>query len=134
MDYIEAYKFTILVSGIVGFVFLFQLIVADVVALLRKHIPGHPIVADHSDFLFRSVRVHANTNESIGVYILIMLFGILSSASPYWLSVFSLVYLIGRIAHMLFYYGNLKLLRSASFVLSLVGLCGMLVISFMQWF
>ncbi|NQZ10218.1 MAG: MAPEG family protein [Algicola sp.] len=134
MEQFEPYNITILVSGIVGFIFLAQLIVVDLVALKGKHTPGYPIKPDHDDFLFRAVRAHSNSNESVGIFILFVFFGVLSACNSYWLNIFSSVYLIGRIAHMFFYYTNIKLARSVSFGLSLLGLLGMFIVSIISWF
>jgi uncharacterized MAPEG superfamily protein len=111
-----------------------QLAVVDVIGIKTRHSPGHPIPANHNDFLFRASRAHSNTNESVAIFILFVAFSILSSANPEWLNISALVYLAGRIAHMLFYYSNLKLLRSISFAVSLLGLMGMFVVGILSWF
>ena len=127
MELFDPYKITILVSGLTGLMMLIQIIVADVVAIKGQHTPGYPIAPDHKDFLFRAARVHENTNESISVFALFVLFGVLSSANSFYLDVFSVIYLVSRIAHMCFYYCNLKLARSISFALGLIGLVGMFI-------
>lgn len=133
MEQFGPYNITILVTGIIALVLLLQLIITDVVALLAKHTPGYPIKADHDSFIFRSARAHANTNETIGTFLALALFGIFSNSNPGWLNVFALVYLIGRIAHMFFYYTDIKIARSISFGISLAGLIGMLITGFMPW-
>lgn len=134
MEFIEPYKITVLVMGLAGLIFFIQLAVLDVVGLKTKHTPGYPISADHNEFLFRVSRALSNTNESVAIFILFVAFSILSSANPLWLNISALVYLVGRIAHMLFYYLNLKLLRSISFLVSLVGLMAMFVVGILSWF
>ncbi|PID64507.1 MAG: hypothetical protein CR963_00485 [Gammaproteobacteria bacterium] len=134
MEFIEPYKTTVLVMGLVGLALLIQLAISDVVGIKRKHTPGYPITADHSDFLFRASRAFSNTNETVAVFILFAAFAILSSADPKWLNAGAVVYLAGRIAHMLFYYSNLKLWRSIAFAVSLLGLITMFVAGLWAWF
>ncbi|MCL1092316.1 MAPEG family protein [Shewanella kaireitica] len=134
MEFIEPYKITVLVMGLAGLIFFIQLVILDVIGLKTKHTPGHPISADHNDFLFRVSRALSNTNESVAIFILFVAFSILSSANPVWLNISAIVYLAGRIAHMLFYYSNLKLLRSISFLVSLIGLMAMFVVGILAWF
>ena len=115
-------------------ILLFQLIVLDVIGIKSKHVPGHFVPDDHSDFLFRASRAFKNTNESIGIFILFVAFAILSSANPQWLSSCAIVYLTGRVAHMLFYYFNLKLFRSIAFAVSLGALVAMFIVGVLSWF
>jgi uncharacterized MAPEG superfamily protein len=133
MIQIEMYNITVLTIGIVGLLSLVQLLVADISAIKQKHTPGYPINPNHENFLFRATRAHSNLNESIAIFILFALFGILSSCSAYWLNAFSSIYLIGRILYMSFYYSNLKLARSASFGLSAISLLGMFFVSIAKW-
>jgi uncharacterized MAPEG superfamily protein len=133
MELFDPYKITILVSGLTGLLLLIQIIVADIAAIKGQHTPGYPIKPDHKSFLFRAARAHANTNESIVILALFILFGVLSSANAFYLNTFSVVYFVGRVAHMGFYYGNLKLARSISFPLSLIGLVGMFITGLVAW-
>lgn len=134
MEFVQPYKITILVMGLAGLTFFLQLIVADVMGLKTRHIPGHPIPPDHSDFLFRASRALSNTNESVAIFVLFVGFSILSAANPQWLNISAVVYLVGRIAHMISYYLNLKLCRSISFAVSLIGLAAMFVVGVVSWF
>jgi uncharacterized MAPEG superfamily protein len=120
MEFFEPYKITILVIGLAGLILFLQLIVVDVMGIKARHTPGHAIPADHSDFFFRASRTLSNTNESVAI--------------PQWLNISAVVYLVGRIAHMLFYYSNLKLCRSISFAVSLIGLLAMFVLGMLSWF
>ncbi len=133
MELFEPYNITVLVTGFIGLIIIIQLVVADVAAIRAKHPPGYPVKPDHDSFLFRATRVHANTNESIAAFILFALFGVFSGSDALYLNAFSGVYLIGRIAHMCFYYGNFKLARSISFPVSLIGLIGMFITALMSW-
>ena len=100
MEFIEPYNITVLVMGLTGLTFLLQLIIADLVGIKTKHIPGHPITADHNNFLFRASRAISNSNESVSIFILLVAFSIMSSANPQWLNISAIVYLAGRIAHI----------------------------------
>jgi len=133
LEFIEPYKITVLVIGLAGFTFFAQLLIADLVGLKAKHIPGYPISPDHNALHFRSSRALSNTNESVAIFILFVSFAILSSADPYWLNRCAVLYLVGRIGHMLFYYFNLKLLRSLSFGISLLGLIAIFIVGLIAW-
>ncbi len=134
MEYLSAYNFTIIAMGSIGLLLLLQLIIFDVVAIKAKHTPGSSIQVDHSNFIFRAYRAHANTNESIAIFILFALFGMLSSASPMWLNIFSGTYLLGRLGHMLCYYAGFSDARSICFGISTVGLLGMFGVGLTAWF
>ena len=127
MEFLETYNTTIGVLGFTGLLLLVQILIADLVAIKQKHTPGYPVDPNHESFLFRATRAHSNTNETIAVFVLFALFGMLSGANAFYLNTFSMIYLIGRLAHMIFYYANLKLARSISFPVSLIGLIGMFV-------
>lgn len=133
MEFNEAYKLTVLVLGLSGFLFWLQLALVDVLGIKLKHTPGFTIEQSHSSFLFRANRALANSNESIGILILLTLFAMLSSANPAWLNGFSVAYLVGRVLHMICYYLNFKLLRSASFAISIVALLGIFLVGIYAW-
>ena len=70
----DTYKLTIYsFAGLATLAFI-QILVSDVIGIRSRHIPGTPTVHDHSDRHFRAIRVVANTNESIAVFILLVLF------------------------------------------------------------
>jgi len=133
MEIIEPYKLTVLVLGLTGFLFWVQLAVVDVIGIKEKHTPGFSIEQSHNSFIFRANRALANSNESIGILILLTLFAMLSSANPAWLNGFAIAYWVGRVAHMSFYYFNLKLLRSGAFAISFSALLGMFIIGLLSW-
>ena len=71
--------------GAAGTLLLLQLLVADIAGMKVPHIPGAPIEPDHSNFLFRAHRAHralGNMNESVSIFIIFALVGILSAADP----------------------------------------------------
>jgi len=134
LEFIEPYKITVLVMGLSGLTFFVQLLVADIVAIKSRHIPGYPIEPNHNDLHFRSTRALSNTNESVAIFILLVCFSILSSANANLLNISAIVYLVGRVGHMLCYYSNLKLLRSISFGVSLLGLAAIFIVGIVRWF
>jgi uncharacterized MAPEG superfamily protein len=127
-DWLVPYSPTIWALGATGGLLLAQLVVADVTGIRAGHVPGTPVASDPGSFLFRAVRAHANTNESVAVFILLTMFGILAMVSPLTLNVLSWVYVAARVAHMAFYYAGIALLRSVAFGISLLALLGMLVL------
>ena len=132
-EWLVLYVPTIISLGAVAGLLLTQVLIADLILLKARHLPGAPIEADHANLVFRAARAHANTNESVAAFILLALFGILSAASPGWLNGLSWVYVGARVAHMLCYYLNLKLLRSVVFAVGLSALFGMLVVGIRAW-
>ena len=133
MELLETYSMTVISLGLVSLLMLIQLLVVDLVGLSAKHNPGHGVDENHDLLLFRAVRAQANTNESIGLFILLVLFGLFSAADPIWLARFTALYTLGRAGHMICYYANLKLARSIAFGLALIGLLGMFVVALMPW-
>ncbi len=127
-DLLLPYHSVISAIGATGVLLLVQILVADFAGIRARHVPGTPVTADHSVFLFRAVRAHANTNESIAAFVLLALFGMLGGAKPQWLGALSWIFVGGRIGHMLCYYADLRLLRSIAFGIGLLALCGMAAI------
>jgi uncharacterized MAPEG superfamily protein len=128
LDWALPYRATVAAMGTMGGLLLLQMIVADVAGMRAGHVPGAAVSGGHDDFFFRAFRAHANTNETLGAFILLALFGILRTASPWGLNVCATVYVAARMAHMLCYYADIKLMRSASFVVAFLALVGMLVV------
>ena len=133
MELLDAYKITIFVAGLTGLLLLVQILIVDAMAIVKRHTPGYPVEIDHSSFLFRATRVHANMNESVAAFVLFALFGIFSESSALYLNIFSVIYFVGRVAHMIFYYCDYKLARSISFAFSIIGLIGMFISGLMVW-
>jgi len=124
------YQSTIYALGALSSLMLVQLLVADVAGLKAGHTPGAPITGGHENFLFRAARTVANINESIAIFLLAVLFCLLMGASPEATSGFCWLYIGARVAYLFCYYFNLKLFRSISFVVSLIGIVGLLYIGF----
>lgn len=127
------YSATVLAMGATAGLILIQMLVADVAGIRTGHVPGAPVAADHASFLFRATRAHANTNESVAAFALLALFGIFTAATASWLNGFAWCYVAGRAGHMLCYYLDLRLARSAFFTVSLLAMLGMFVIGLVAW-
>ena len=125
MNFTDLYNPTLFAMALAGLLLLLQLIVADLTAIRAGHKAGYPIPADSGTFLFRAARAHANTNESISVFVLFATVAILASADPRWLNALSWAYLACRAGHMAAYYAGLKLPRSIIFGVSLAVLLGL---------
>jgi len=128
MAWTESYDLTLLALGLMGLILFVQMLVVDIAGMKARHVPGYPIEPDHRSFLFRTARAHANSNESIAVFILLALFGMFSGASPGWLGNMAMLTVAGRLGHMLSYYAGLGVARSIAFGVVILGLAGMLVV------
>lgn len=128
MDVIQVYATTLWVALAMGGLLLVQVVISDLISIRAKHKPGFPVQPDHGSLLVRAARVYANTNETIAAFALFVIVGVHVAANPAWLNGFALVYLAGRVGHMLCYYLGQPLLRSIGFGVSLLGLFGMFVV------
>ena len=133
MAFIEPYEITVIVLGLTGLIMFVQLLVADVIGIRLGHTPGVAVEQSHNSSLFRASRAIANSNESVGILVLFVLFALFSRAEPSWLNTSAIVYFAGRVAHMVFYYSNLKLMRSVAFGVACLGLLGIFVTGAMNW-
>lgn len=133
-NYLLAYGPTVLSFGAVGALLLLQHLVADAMVIMQKHQPGTPIPPDHSKMIFRAHRAHANTNETLGAFIILTLFALAAAAPPLWLNSLSVLYLVARIGHMCFYYFNLQMARSIAFAFAILALFGIMGVAFIAWF
>lgn len=127
------YENTILAMGCMAGLMFVQLIVADVVGVKSKHPPGSAVPSDHDSALFRASRTMANTNESIAIFILAVLFCIYSNASPVYTAYAAWGFVIARAAYAVCYYANVRLLRSVVFGISLLFILALLVIGIIVW-
>ncbi|MEM8766095.1 MAG: MAPEG family protein [Pseudomonadota bacterium] len=122
------YTLSIAALGFVAALLLVQLLVADVLGVLKKHTPGTPVEADHSNVLFRATRTVGNANESIAIFICALLFCFFSSADPGNMALAAWVYATARTLYAVCYYANLQLLRSLTFAVSLMALAALIMI------
>ena len=133
MDIISTYTYTITAIGSLAFLMLVQFLIADIAGIRSKHLPGSTVSVDHKDFLFRATRSVANTNESIAIFILAIIFCILSNASPLATSYAAWAFVIARFFYALCYYFNIKIMRSIIFGISLLALTALLIIGLLVW-
>lgn len=130
---LSSYSPTVVALGVTSGLCLLQLLVFDATAILSRHQPGMPIEPDPSRFIFRASRAFANTNETLAVFLLLVLFGLFSGAAAGAFNLFSWVYVAGRTAHMVLYWADLRVMRSAAFVVSMIGLVGLFVTGLLAW-
>ncbi len=124
---LEAYAGAVSSLAVLAALMIVQLLVADVTGIRRRHVPGTPVTPDHADALFRVTRTLANTNESIAIFIVLLLYCMLGGASPVWTAWGAWAYVICRMLYAFCYYANLPTYRSISFGLSLLALLAMLI-------
>lgn len=127
-EWLVPYGATIWCLGVMGGLVLVQLVVFDVAGMRAGHVPGAAVTGGHDDFFFRASRAFANTNETLAAFALLALFGILHNAAPGWLNGAAVVFVVARIAHMLCYYADRRVLRSTAFVVAILALVAMLVL------
>jgi len=113
---------------------LIQFAVADVAGIRAGHVPGAPVAGGHESFLFRATRAHANTNENLPLFLLLVLCCLLLAASPEWTGNWVWAFVAARGAHMAFYYADWRTPRSAAFVVGTIAQLGLLAIAAMAWF
>lgn len=98
-----------------------QFLVADVVGIRAKQVPGLPVTGGHDSFLFRATRANANTAENLALFLLLVVLCIFSAANPHWTAIGVWIFVAARAAHMSFYYADLRTLRSTAFGVGLIG-------------
>ncbi len=114
--------------GCLVLLMIVQILVADVAGIRAKHIPGSAVPVDHDSFLFRATRTVANTNESIAVFVLGMVYCVLSESSPVYVGYATWGFVISRTVYAACYYANFKIARSVSFAFSLAFIVALLSI------
>jgi len=130
MELAQTYSMTVSAMGALAVLMFCQLLIADVLGIRAKHLPGSQIPADHENPLFRAGRAVANINESIAIFLLAVLFCVLSSASANGTGYAAWAFVIARLLYAVCYYLNLQLLRSVMFGLSLLAIAALLAIGF----
>lgn len=131
MDIANDYSLVIAAVGLMALLLLLQVVVADVVGIKKGHKPGMPIEANHNSGLFRAVRTVTNTNESIAVFILAVMFCLFSGASAHYAGVAAMGFVVARALYAICYYFNLQIARSIVFGVSLMFLAALIAIGFL---
>ena len=122
------YELATTALGYVAVLMLVQVLVTDVLGIMRKHVPGSLVQADQSNPLFRASRTVGNTNESIAIFICALLFCMLVSASPLYTAYAAWAFALSRTAYAIFYYANVPVARSVSFGFSLLAIAALLMV------
>ena len=128
--WLAPYGTTLAALGTMAALMLVQLLVADVMGIRHRHVPGTPVAADHANILFRVTRTVSNTNESIAIFICALLFCIFGAASPTYTGYAAWLFVLARVVYTVCYYTNQQILRSTSFALSLLALLALIVLGF----
>ncbi len=125
---VETYQSAMVAIGAMGALMFVQLMVADIAGIKFKHKPGATVEADHDNFLFRASRTLANTNETISIFIMLLLFCIFSLSSPQATAYAAWAFVFSRVAFTIFYYLGLGLARSCAFGGVVISLLALLLI------
>jgi uncharacterized MAPEG superfamily protein len=128
---VPMYLSTLTASVVLACLLLLQFLVVDVSQIRAKQVPGMPVSGGHDNFLFRATRAHANTNESLGLYLLLIFCAVLLSADAHWTATAAWTFTAARGAHMVCYYFDWRNARSLAFGVGLLALIGLLVVSAM---
>ena len=118
---LEPYRLAVLCAAATAGLHFVQLLIADVLALRRRHTPGTPVTGDHDDPLFRAVRAHANTTENLATFAVLLAAAIVLTGPAAWVNAGAALFFGARLAHMSCYYLDLRILRSVAFVVGLLG-------------
>ncbi|CUS47902.1 MAG: putative relative of glutathione S-transferase, MAPEG superfamily [Idiomarinaceae bacterium HL-53] len=104
---LSAYYGSLLWLGILLVMVMVQWLVASYAkAKMPGAIPGViPADLGHHNFVFRAWRTHQNTVENLGTMLGGAIFAILAGASPVWVNVMLTIMVLGRLLHMVLYYG-----------------------------
>lgn len=133
MELFNHYSSSVIALGALALMMLAQLLILDGVGIKRRHKPGYTIPSDHGDMHFRTFRTVANTNESIGIFLVAYLFAVMSGTSPVFVAYLTWGFVCARMCYAVLYYLNLQTLRSISFVFVLTTIGGLIVAGIHQW-
>ena len=122
------YQTTLMACTALAVLIFLQVLIADYASIKSKHVPGMPVTDGHASFHFRAVRALGNTNETLGLFLLLTALAIFLSASAKWTGIMAWVYVAGRAGHMVFYYLRMGLARSTCFGISLAAQAGLLLL------
>lgn len=123
-----AYQSTLCAATVLAGLLLLQVLIADVAGMRAKHVPGMPVIDGHASFHFRATRAFGNTNETLGLTLLLLALALLVGANPKWTNALAWTYVAARAGHMAFYYARLGLARSLAFGLGLAAQLGLLIV------
>lgn len=127
-DFLVAYTSSLAACTALGALVYTQVLVVDVAQIKAKHVPGMPVTDGHKSFLFRAVRAHANTNENLGLFLLLMFTAVLLQANTAWVNGLAWVFVAARALHMACYYARWGIARSVAFGAGLAAQFGLLIV------
>jgi len=122
-----AYHSTLIACTVLAGLIMVQVLVADLASMKAKHVPGMPVTDGHASFHFRAARAIGNTNETLGLFLLLMALALLLGANAKWTSILAWTYTAARAGHMAFYYARVGWARSTAFGIGLAAQFGLLV-------
>lgn len=126
-EFIAIYSPALAACVLLAALIFLQVLVADVAGILAKHVPGMPVSEGHSSFHFRSVRALANTNETLGLFLLLMACALLLNATAAWVNTLVPVYVGARVLHTVCYYARWGRTRGVVFGVGLAAQAGLLL-------
>jgi len=125
----EEFSSAIYALIVLGGLLIIQLVVNDVIGIVKKKTPGAIAKEDHANILFRAERVVANTNEVLGAFVILFLACVFSSANPDLTGYAAWVFVGTRILFSICYYANWQSARSASFGASLLSIVALFFVA-----
>jgi len=122
-----AYHSTLVACTALAVLIMIQVLIADLASIRAKHVPGMPVTDGHASFHFRAVRAIGNTNETLGLFLLLAALALLLGANPKWVNALAWTYTAARAGHMGFYYARMGRARSIAFSVSVAAQLGLLI-------
>lgn len=101
--------------------FFIQFVIADVARIRGRIVPGTRVAESHDSFLFRADRAHANTVENLAAFALAALLAIMVTADPGYVNALAIAFAAARGLHMVFYYADVRPLRSVAFAVGVIA-------------
>src|SRR5262245_19925435 len=103
------YHSMMVACAVLACLIMVQVPVADVVSIATTSTPGMPVTEAHCSFDFRAGRAIGNTNETLGLFLLLAALAVVIGADAHWTNRLAWIYVAGRAGHMIFYYARLGL-------------------------
>lgn len=113
--------------------FILQTLVGAVARMRAKQLPGVTIEGGHDRFLFRADRARANTIEVTAAFLLVLFLATQLGALSAMVNGGAILFLVGRVAHMFFYYAGLQRPRAVSFMAGNIGMVIILMSVVRYW-
>lgn len=127
-DFLIPYTSALAACVTLGGLIFIQVLVVDFAGIKAKHVPGMPVTDGHASFLFRAVRALANTNETLGLFLLLMFAALLLQASAAWVNGLAWSFTVARGLHMVCYYARWGSARGIAFGAGLLAQFGLLIV------